>query len=80
MYQDKFNCVKDNPYKTYCTMIVDNLENPTGRQLNMLPFGINHDNALKKTVGEMMEKPGGKTIPLLEPRPMIKIGYEFRNS
>lgn len=95
VYNDKFNCVHDNPYKTYCTMIPVAWSNPTGRTLSMLPFGINHNDTIRRystnsifPVKEnrfnhhMYPNSQGKyMVPqTVDPRPAVRIGYEYRNS
>lgn len=95
LHTNKFNCVHDNPYKTHCTLIPESLCNPTGRQLSILPFGINHEQVISRyytdntsTNMESVYKhhlypntTGKYMIPeTLYPRPAIRIGYEYRNS
>lgn len=92
---DKFNCVHDNPYKTYCTIVSETWSNPTGRQLSLLPFGINHNKTIGRYSIENLSKfkdsknshhlfpnTKGKYMPpqTIDPRPAVKIGYEYRNS
>lgn len=91
---DKFNCVHDNPYKTHCTLIPEVWSNPTGRQFSMLPFGINLEETLNRYTDNIFptqqsinkhhmfpNKDGNYMVPqTLDPRPAIRIGYEYRNS
>ncbi len=95
LHADKFNCVHDNPYKTNCTIIPKSWDNPTGRQFNILPFGISHDKTLSRYFVEDMfptnkiieshcmypNNDGKFMVPqTVYPRPAVKIGYEYRNS
>lgn len=94
MYPQKYNCVHDNPYKTYCTIIPQTWGNPTGRQLSVLPFGSSLFETIKTNVTNnvfpvqepildhhMYPNPEGKyMVPqTLNPRPAVRIGYEWRN-
>lgn len=92
---DKFNCVHDNPYKTHCTIVPLSLSNPTGRQLSLLPFGINHEQVINFYRNEnlfqlndseykhhLYPNKDGKYVPpqTVYPRPAIRIGYDYRIS
>lgn len=95
MEYDKFNCVHDNPYKTYCTIVPKTWSNPTGRNLSMLPYGINLSETLNRyrTTGIFpVEEPihkhhlypnveGKYMVPqTVFPRPAVRIGYQYRNT
>ena len=90
---NKFNDVRDNPYKGYYDLKPDKIHIVAGREYSIYPYGIkmdkpfvtNRKNTLLFEPKDLKVKhqlfPNDKYSPpqTLTPRPAVRISYDYRN-
>ena len=88
---ERFNCVRDTPYKSYCD-IKPTINTLSGNTYALSPFGFNLEQPMKtnndnnllfksqplQTQHQLLPSKVYRPPPTLDPRPAVRIGYFWR--